>query len=447
MIVGKWTAAKVKALREIALRMTQEEFAPVIGYEVSTVQKWEQRATEARPVKGRSAEALDTTLARLNPAQFERFQAALSTAPLLSGGHPVLSGPETVEAVSNVPTGELDILAWEVDDDMRRREFGKLAAMGTSAALFGTGSHLGMSDVQRLRDGVAELEREDQRIGGSQLVDFALDQLATAKHRLDTSSFDAATGNAYASAVGELAAETGWLAYDAERHDTARRCYSDALALGTEADDRNLITHACLSWATQLIQLSRLGQGSPHHALRLIARARDLMRGKPPGRVHALIAVREAQAYGMLADKQGFMRAIATAWRELDYAASLEPLDECPQWLRFVNPREILGHEARGSADLGDFTRAMEMFTSVAEGDNSGRNDANLLAWSAATRARMGDLNGALDDALPVVTEFTDLSSARTLRVLDPIRVAVDQLAIGSDFRRGYDLAQKAITT
>ncbi|AYF76517.1 helix-turn-helix domain-containing protein [Nocardia yunnanensis] len=59
MIVSKWTGAEVRALREVALRMSQDELADRIGFKTPTVRKWE-KATAARPVRGNSAAALDT---------------------------------------------------------------------------------------------------------------------------------------------------------------------------------------------------------------------------------------------------------------------------------------------------------------------------------------------------------------------------------------------------
>ncbi|MGX1811021.1 helix-turn-helix domain-containing protein [Nocardia sp. NPDC055321] len=441
MIVHQWTRTEVRALRKAALRQTQEEFADTVGYVTPTVKKWE-RSTESRPVTGRSAEALDTILARLDPAQLARFSAAISLPLRME------TRPSPIDGNLVVSVQELDLPQGEDGDAVKRREFGKLVAAGATTTFIGSDTpHIGRSDVQRLMDAVAALTQEDQRIGGGQLVDFALKQLSKAKHLLDTGSYDIATGNAYTSAVGELAAQAGWLAYDADRHGVARRCYSDALALGAEANDTNVITHACLSSATQMITLSRTGAGSPFHALKLIDRARNLVRGGPPGRVHALIAVRDAQAYAALLDRPAFERAIGTAWRELDYAIAHEPIDACPQWLRFVDHQEILGHEARGSADLGDFDRAFTLFDTVAAEQGNDRNDANLRAWTAVTHVRRGDLTEAVNHALPVVTDFADLSSPRTLRVLEPVRHAVDRLAIGGDFRHQFDtLAEKVIT-
>lgn len=81
MIVKEWTGPEVQALRRIALRETQEEFAASTGFSVHAVRKWE-KATLAQPLRGRAAEAMDTVLARLDDRQRERFHAMVRRQPM-----------------------------------------------------------------------------------------------------------------------------------------------------------------------------------------------------------------------------------------------------------------------------------------------------------------------------------------------------------------------------
>ncbi|WP_280269724.1 helix-turn-helix domain-containing protein [Nocardia wallacei] len=448
MIVSTWTRTEVRALRRAALRMTQEAFAESLGYKVETIQKWERKTSPPRAVRGDSAESLDTAYAKLKPAQRERFWSEINRVQPCASGHPVLSGATAAVISVSPDCTQPRAGAWEDDGDVKRRDFGKLAiAAGAAALVPDAPVKIGMGDVHRLLQGVDALEQEDQRAGGAALVDFAVEQLGRAQWMLDNCAYDTPTGNAFTSATGELAVLTGWLAYDADRHRLARRCYSDAMALATESDNADLIAHTCLYAANQSIALARAGEGSPHKAMTLIDRARDLMRGRPPGRMHALIAVREAQAQGVLGRRMEFGRAIATAWREMDNAAQYEPRDECPQWIRFVSHSEISGLEARGYGDLGDAARSVELYTAAAAEQSGTRNATNLKAWSAAARVSTGDVRGAVEEGLPVLEWLSQVSSTRTLRVLDPVRRAVDEGPVGADFRDHFDaLSQKAIT-
>jgi hypothetical protein len=428
MTVSRWTGVEVRALRIAALRDTQQEFADRAGFFLPTIKKW-HGATWEKPVRGASAEALDTMLRGLDDEQRERFDAELATR----------SDSSPPREKTSVQPGAIafGMYAWEVDSDVKRREFGKLAgAVAMTTAVWPFGEHIGPADAQRLLAAVDELEAQDQQIGGGTLVRFALEQLAHAKHTLDTATYDTATGNAFASATGHLAVLAGWLAYDADLHPVARRCYADAMALASEAGDEDLIAHTCLYAANQSIFLTRQGEGRPHHALKLIDRARTLMRGRPPGRIHALIAVREAQAQGVLGDRTGYGRAIATAWREVDQALDFEPEDECPQWLRFVTHSEIRGHEARGWGDIGDLRKSIDLLDAAATEERGTRNALNARAWSAAAHARIGDIPAAVDVGMMVLTELQKVTSGRTLRVLEPV-TATDHPA-AAEFREAF---------
>lgn len=443
MIVSTWTKREVRALRKSALRLTQEKFAERVGYSAAAVGKWEQ-ATKERPVRGSSAQDLDTVLANLDAAQLARFEEALS-------------GDDETAKSSLAPPGDAIARFRDTQEsDVKRRDFGRVAvATAVAAALPTNHMRIGHDDVQRLLSEVMDLDEQDQRAGGTSLVGRAVRELEQARELLDTCAFDARTGNAFTAATGELAVLAGWLAYDSDLHVLARRCYADALALGAEADDNILQAHTCLYAANQASSLARPNQvtasdrtGSPYKALQLTDRARDLVRGLPAGRIHALVGLREAQAYALLGDRSAFGRAIAMAWRELDHAMQFEPLDEVPQWLRFVTPSEVADTEARGYADMGDLRRSIDLYSTAVEHPASARNSTIVRAWSAATRARAGDVTGALEHGLPALQSLSSVSSTRILRRLEPVRTAVAVSRAGTEFCDMYDiLSRKALTT
>ncbi|WP_460695305.1 helix-turn-helix domain-containing protein [Nocardia thraciensis] len=435
MIVSKWTGVEVEALRLAALRLTQQQFAERLGFQPPTVRKW-KKATVERPVRGESAEALDTALARLDDEQRARFRAALDNGN-------VVRGTDDGLAVGG------DVSGQGVEDDVKRREFGILLGATLLAPDSDSEvrlSHIGIGDAQRLTERVASFADREKRVGGPALVQDAITELEIAQHLLETCSCNNQAGRAFMSAAGQLAATAGWLAYDSDMHSLARRCYADAFALASQAGDDDLTVHVCLNAAHQSIALSRLGQSNPHRALGYLNRARDLSRGRPPGRVHALIATREAQAYGVLGDRSAFGKAIATAWRELDSALDHEPLDECPRRLRFVTPTEIRCHEARGVGDLGDLAKSADLAAGFALEHASASNAANYRAVWAATLAKVGDITGAVTQGNSVLTDLErSVSSTRTLRLLDPVRAAVEAAPDGEFRRRFDDLTRKVV--
>lgn len=441
MINNSWTRVEVLALRVDALRLTQEQFAEKLGFKSPTIRKWE-RATKDRPVRGESAQALDTWLARLDDDQRARFRAATVER---SAVVPIVADRTMV--ADSVDPGDRPVDSRGAEDDVvKRRQFGALLTAALVDSSASAGSRIGLGDAKRVIDGVARLRSREQAIGGVTLVEEAVGCLELAKNRLDTCTFDEAAGRAFMSAVGNLATTTGWLAYDADLHSLARRCYADAFSLANQAGDNDLTVHACLNAASQLISLSHRGQGNPYRALSLVTRARDLTRGDPPGRVHTLIATREAQAYAVIRDRVGFGRAISRAWRELDFALEHELDEECAEWLRFVNSAEVRCHEARGFGELGQFSKSADLSAGLALDQADARNAANYRAGWAAALAKAGDINGAVAQGLSVLGDLErSVSSTRTLRLLGPVRSAVDD-RLGDEFRERFDkLARKAV--
>lgn len=421
MIVSKWTAAHVTALREYALREDKVEFAERLGFTVDAVTKWERNATREKPVRGPSARALDTRLEKLTPNQIARM-----------------------------------CLAPGIEDEVNRRQFGFGTAIvgatlvDTVAFQASAGQRIELDEVRALVDYTEALEQRDQREGGANLLTEASTELAVARQQLDTAICDPITGTAAASAVGNLAVITGFLAYDADETKLARDCYSVAMELASRSGDDELTVHTLCNNANQEIGQSRLGKGNPHLALQNIARADYLARDWRPGRIHALIRVREAQARARIGDFDGFRSAMDDAHRALDTALNTELITHCSRWLRFVDPGELAGHEARAYSDLGDHRAALELYERALQGQGW-RNGANASAWHAHTRAAIGDLRGGLEAAEPALEAMEGsipgrpvVASTRSLRVMAPLR----QIAKADDtFIDRYDsIKKKALT-
>ncbi|WP_162958192.1 hypothetical protein [Nocardia yunnanensis] len=404
--------------------MTQEELAEVLGFKLETIQKWEQRATAERPVIGQSAAALDTLLASLDPAGMARFEVALADAGLINS----VDG-EALSEFERLETGTSEGAEHgpEEDDDMKRRQ---LFVAGTVAGLTilappRRAARIGMPEAQRLSKRVGNFVTTEQTVGGGALAQLARADLENAKAALTTCEIDSAVAPLFASAAGNMAVTAGWLYYDNDDQLDARDCYRDAMALANETGDDELAAHTCLNVALQITTQARRGAAHPTSALRSISRAADLTRRQSSGRIHALIASRQATAYACLGDRSAFARAVATAWREMDLASDHEPIEECAGWLKFLCHNEIRYHEACGYAYLGEASRAAELFEQVAAERTGQRNAANYRAWLASSLAEVGNI----DDAVSVAADVLDnlgrgVSSGRTLRVLEPVRAA-----------------------
>ncbi|MDE1668459.1 hypothetical protein [Nocardia gipuzkoensis] len=430
MIVSKWTKVEVKALRSAALRLTQEQFAERTGFQVATIRKWE-RATADKPVRNDSASALDTELARLTDEQRARFRAEINdvreAATLPVRQLPISSAGDSLDRDTGEQRG-----ATEIEVDVKRREFGVLLGAVFLAAGGDTDAvpiRIGVADARRLNDFAAYLCRREQDIGGASLVETAVQALETAKHLLDTCAFSEEAGREFIRATGELATIAGWLAYDSDRYSLARRCYADAFSLANQAGDDPLTVHVCMNAALLAVSRLRNEEANPHRALNLAGRARQLARGHAhgPSRIHALIATREAQAYGLLGDRVAYRKAIATAWREFDSAVDHESHADCPPWLRFVNATEIRYHEARAHGRLGDHEKSADLYAGLVLEHAGARNSAGYRAGSATALVKVGDVDAAVEQGISVLADLEgSVSSTRILRRLEPVRAAAE---------------------
>ncbi|WP_157106463.1 hypothetical protein [Nocardia arthritidis] len=445
MIVNKWTKVEVKALRSAALRLTQEQFAERTGFQVATIRKWE-RATADKPVRNDSASALDTELARLTDEQRARFRAEVHD--LRDAAIPLARQRLTDAGGDSLVVGGQHSTA-ETEVDVKRRKFGMLMGAALLAAS-GDGdaapARIGVADARRLDDFAAYLCRREQEIGGAALVQDAVQALEAAKRLLDTCAFSENAGRAFMSATGELATIAGWLAYDSELYPVARRCYADAFGLANQAGNDVLTVHVCMNAALLAVSRERSGEANPHHALNLADRARELTRGDAPGRIHALIATREAQAFGILGDRAAFGKAIATAWRELDFALDHEAHEECPSWLRFVSNSEIKYHEACVYGHFGDYAKSADLHAGLALEQAGARNSACYRAGSATALVEAGDIDAAVEQGISVLADLEgSVSSIRTLRRLESVRMVAEGRY--DEFTTRFDeLAGKVVT-
>jgi transcriptional regulator with XRE-family HTH domain len=202
VVVSTWTRREVRALRVTALRLTQEKFAERIGYTASGVAKWE-RATHDRPVRGDSAQDLDTALARLNPEQKARFDAAVSEQD-----DPVQGDTRSGASPPGNPTDTQE-------DGVNRREFGT-AMLGLAAAVAkSSGATMPVAPelVDYFRIQLAGHYAADRFLGPLQLIPTAIPQYELLCNLAATAT-GSLRGDFWSLATG-YAAFAGWLYQDA----------------------------------------------------------------------------------------------------------------------------------------------------------------------------------------------------------------------------------------
>lgn len=102
--ITTWTGREVKALRCTALRLTQREFAELLGFSVAVISKWERRGPTIT-LSARHAEAMDTVLSRLTPADRARFDTTLPDHHITPSDD-LLAITARITALTALTTGE-----------------------------------------------------------------------------------------------------------------------------------------------------------------------------------------------------------------------------------------------------------------------------------------------------------------------------------------------------
>ncbi|WP_158009808.1 hypothetical protein [Carbonactinospora thermoautotrophica] len=238
------------------------------------------------------------------------------------------------------------------DDPVNRRQF--LAAT-TVLALQDSSetSALGWRDVRQVELAVQGLTALDDAQGGDDLFEIAAGQLQRVQSLLNETSYTDEMGSRLLRAAGRLAEHTGWLAFDAYRHQAARAYFNEALYLAELAGDSQL---AVLTFASMSMQARHAGRLRESVAAARAARERAA-RWAPP-RLLSELWIREAYALAEMRDPQ-FRKALHEAYRAFE--CSDPPAAD--DWYAFYDDAHFLVSEASCNARFGDHRRAVAVWS------------------------------------------------------------------------------------
>ncbi|MFD2422428.1 helix-turn-helix domain-containing protein [Amycolatopsis pigmentata] len=230
-------------------------------------------------------------------------------------------------------------------------------------------------------------------------------------------------------ATAELASMTGWIAYDVDDHDAARRLWTYALDTARRAEDHprapDLTVDVLLDMAHQALHLDRPGE-----ALQLV----QLASATAANRKHPVSTITEGYISAVLGwcratlgETQPTRRAIGQA--QETYAAADSATT--PPWAWFVTDAEITAQQGH-SLYLLSLKRpevapeAIERLNHAAAGYDASyeRSRAMILPPLAAVQFQAGDIDAAVATGYDAVSAIGGLSSTRgyaRLRVLDSI--------------------------
>jgi transcriptional regulator with XRE-family HTH domain len=316
-VVTPWTGGHADALRK-SLRMTNESFAEHLGVGVRTVANWRKDSTITP--KAKVQEILDTALERAPDRAKAQFAELIS---------------QLEHAMQAERSESSETLGGSL-----------IGASPNVTPEFGDADYL-----QSIRSHIHEIVALDNRFGAADLVRISIRFFRTLHDQLGTGAYDPKLERDLQSAAGELAEVAGWLAYDAEAHELARRMNQESLYFTRLAGDKviELLT-------LQNSSMHAASQGRPREALQI---ARSVLEGdyQLTSRLKALFLTRKARALAQGRDESA-LRLLPEIRNLFQDGFS----DGDPAWAWWIDERELSWHEAMVKHDLGLVAKSVTHF-------------------------------------------------------------------------------------
>lgn len=268
----------------------------------------------------------------------------------------------------------------------------------------------GNSDyLESVRSHIREIVALDNRFGAADLVKMSTRFFRALHDQLGTDAYDSRLERDLQAAAGELAEVVGWLAYDAEQHDLARRMNQESLYFSRLAGDKVM---ELLTLQNSSMHAAALGR--PREALQI---ARSVLEGEYElsPRLKALFLMRKARALAQGGDEDALRLFSEIRSLFMDGVREGEPA-----WAWWVDEHELDWHEAMAQRDLGLANRSVDLFersvvaTPLTEIRGQYIHRAYLLQ-AQVDNSTWSDAEQTIRQLLPLSTE---VASTRTVVLL-----------------------------
>lgn len=282
------------------------------------------------------------------------------------------------------------------------------------------GSEVPEIAIHMLSTRVGELRKVDDISNTALAMEWALQDLQSARKLAKNHSYDKQTGLQLHAIIAELAQLAGWLAADLGLRQRSQSCFLYALAAARTAQDRSLAAYiiSCMSYCATWDDRGEEG-------LRLIRIARKGVVRENFGIGHALLATREARARARLGDEVGCIRALNEA---ADLSEDCDPSAQAP-WIAWVTTPVMVADAGRAWLELGYFRRAEHRLLRGLKlfGDSQPRN--RMLHWASLAEARLGrqEVDGAAEAAAEALSLAEETTSQRAQIRLSALRQKFEQ--------------------
>ncbi|WP_433621915.1 hypothetical protein [Nocardia sp. CA-120079] len=377
-----WTGIEVHVMRVVALRVTQKEFAEVIGYTEAVVRKWERRGATIT-LAGQYAAAMDTLLRRLDAEQLERFEARVNGVPENSA-----ASPTSLRAVG--AEGFEDGL--EIADRMPRLR--DIDADDDVAAVLA----LSIDDL------VERYELEGPRV----LAPEAVAARRRVEELLQQRRHPVQIAHLYRIA-GQLSGVLGYMAVNRGMFSRAKMYCREASAIATRTEDRDL--HA---WVLGTQSFCAYYEGRFAESVAL-AREGIRLSGQTPQSIR-LYSNGLARAFGKLGDAAGVADAIDRATEIATRHKTGPGLTPALTFVPYGEAR-LMANAATAYLSAGEYEQALQFGRYVEDRVNDSDSvwSRSLVRLDIAT-ALVRQQSAEVEHAVQLGIEALATSNARPIR-------------------------------
>jgi hypothetical protein len=339
-------------------------------------------------------------------------------------------------------------------NDVHRREFLAAAvAVPTAASIDGLDSiapttppgRVGATEIAQIRDVALSVKRGDMRWGGGFGFDAALAETRRARDLLDARCPEHLRPDLFV-AVGWLAANTGFMAFDVQRYRDAARLWTVAARCAQDAGNWSLHGRVVGSMARQASWLDR-----PADALALLESFLDRGHDHLVPTERAMLWALRARANAQIGDVAATEEAVGKAdqWfavRDLDESADRPWIAHYSHAHHFGdtgmawNHLAVAGQGPRAVLEAGGRARA------AADGHGTGeaRSHALSLLALATLDTRVGDLDRGVQNGHLALTAASEV---RSHRVREELAGLYEAAALHTDRSDVVELREQIATT
>ncbi|WP_436757953.1 hypothetical protein [Streptosporangium sp. V21-05] len=289
--------------------------------------------------------------------------------------------------------------------------------LGTAASIGLSGSDsVGTTHIAELREVLRSLYALDDAYGGGDVRSLAIRHLQRIRRVINTGSYPASVGRQLQLLAGETAEHCGWLHYDADQQDEARRFWGEALTTATMLRDPSLEVMVFASLSMQAIHEDRPRDG---YDLARAARLRAEAMQSPI--LVSMIVAREARALAKMRDNSGARRELACAMRVIERSDRERP---APSWAAFHGQAELGYTQGLIYAETGHHNAAVPFLrAALAHQERTyTRNAALYRITLARSLVLAGEADEAASEAVASLPHLEEVESGRVIRRLREVR-------------------------